>query len=155
MTARACPNGFCWSAGATLVIGYGNALRGDDAAGVCAATRVAARFPQSRVIVAGQLTPDLADDIAAAAQVVFIDAYAANGEGARLRIERIAGNHAARNALAHRADPAALVALAKRLYGSTADAWVVGVPAFCLAAGDAISPETAQRIDDAVALFGQ
>ena len=154
MIANACPDGFRWSAGATLVIGYGNELRGDDAAGIRAATRVAERFPASRVIVARQLTPELADDIAAASQVVFIDAYAANGNGARLRIERVCGENV-RNVLGHRGDPAGLIALASGLFGGSADAWVVGVPAYCFAVGEAFSPETALRIDDAVALFGE
>ena len=160
MITPACPNpvahhdGFRWSAGATLVIGYGNELRGDDGAGVRAATRIAARFSQSCVIVAQQLTPDLADDIANAAQVVFIDACAANGHGAKLRIERVFGG-GLRSVLGHYGDPADLLCLAKRLHGRTADAWVVGIPAYCFAAGGAISPATARWIDDAVALFGE
>jgi hydrogenase maturation protease len=139
----------------TLVIGYGNDLRGDDGAGVRAATRIAAQEPQAQVIISHQLTPELAVDVAAATQVVFIDAYAAEERGARLRIERICGDDlAARaSALVHHSQPAQLLSLARRLFGSLPEAWAVGIPAFCCAAGESVSPETAQRIDEAVALF--
>jgi hydrogenase maturation protease len=138
---------------AMLVIGYGNDLRGDDGAGIRVATRVAAQAPQIRAIATWQLTPDLAGDVAASAQVVFVDAYAANEAGAALRIERIFSAAAgSASVLGHHGDPAGLVALAERLFGCFPDAWVVGIPAFCFDAGDAISPETSLRIDQAVAL---
>lgn len=144
--------------GATLVIGYGNELRSDDGAGVWAATRLGARFPQSRVIVVQQLSPELADEIAAAAQVVFLDAYAASGADAPLRVERIRGDDAAdiaeaASTLGHHGDPARLVGLAERLYGRAPDVWVVGIPAFCFAAGETISPATMRMVDQAVALL--
>ena len=139
---------------ALLVIGYGNALRSDDGAGIRAAAMIAARDSLARVITCQQLTPELVDDIAAASQVVFIDAYAANEEGSRLRIERV-GTDELDGGLGHRADPARLLALAGRLHGHFPDAWVVGVPAYCFDAGEVISSETARRVDDAVALFGE
>lgn len=67
-----------------LVIGYGNALRGDDGAGPCAALRVGARREGGRwggalrTLAVHQLLPELVDDIAGAGRVVFIDAYAAD-----------------------------------------------------------------------------
>ncbi|MBS1229789.1 MAG: hydrogenase maturation protease [Proteobacteria bacterium] len=139
---------------ALLIIGYGNALRGDDGAGIRAATMIAARDSPIRVIVTHQLTPELAEDIARAAQVVFVDAYAAKEPGAKLRIERI-GADDAHSVPGHHGDPARLLALVGRLGGSVPDAWVVGIPAFRFATGETISPETAQRIDEAVALFGE
>ena len=140
-----------------LIIGYGNALRGDDGAGIRAATMIAERLPKSRhlrVMVSHQLTPELVDDIAVASQVVFIDACAAGERNAKLHIERI-GCDEQDDGLGHHADPARLLGLVGRLGGSVPEAWVVGIPAFCFAAGESISPETAQRIDDAVALFSE
>ena len=137
-----------------LIIGYGNDLRSDDGAGIRAATMIAARDLAARVIACQQLTPELVDDIAAAAQVVFIDAYAADERGARLRIERI-GNGDMSRAQGHRGDPAALLDLARRLNGRAPEAWVVGIPAYCFDAGEAISRATAQRIDEVVAWFGE
>lgn len=140
----------------TLVIGYGNELRSDDGAGVRTAKRFAAQSPHSNVVIARQLTPELADDIARATQVIFVDAYAAHESGAKLRIERVAEAHAGNNsALGHHGDPATLVCLANQLFGHRPEAWVVGIPAFSFEAGETISPETLHRIDEAVALIGE
>jgi len=139
----------------TLVIGFGNGLRSDDGAGICAATLVAEQSPTLRVIATPQLTPDLAEDIASAAQLVFLDAYAAPEAGASLRVERVCGDGAGgASAVAHHASPAALVQLAKAIFGAAPDAWVVGIPAFSFAAGEVISPGTLHSIDEAVALIG-
>ena len=140
-----------------VVIGYGNDLRSDDGAGIHVATRLAAQSPQSQVIVTHQLTPDLAEDIATAEQVIFVDAYAAHESNARLRIDKISGNHScnshAPSALGHHGAPQGLMHLAHQLFGKTPDAWVVGIPAFCFDAGETISPETLHRINEAVALI--
>ena len=138
----------------TLVIGYGNVLRSDDGAGVIAATRLAEQSSPPRVIAAQQLTPDMAESIASAAQVVFVDAYAADRRDAGLRVERIAsGDIQPAPALDHHADRAALLRLADRLYGKRPDAWVVGIPAFRFDIGESVSPATARRIDEAVELL--
>jgi len=149
-----------------LVIGYGNDLRSDDGAGIRVATRLARLAscrPQTaswHVIVARQLTPDLADGMATAAQVIFVDAYAADERGAGIRIDRISADNAdnadtARtpSAIGHHGDPEALLCLTARLYGKTPDAWVVGIPAFNLDIGETISPGTLRGIDEAVALI--
>ena len=139
----------------TLVIGYGNVLRSDDGAGVIAATRLAEQSSPPRVIAAQQLTPDLAENIASAAQVVFVDAYAADQRDAGLRVARIA-NGAIQPApvLDHHADPAVLLRLADNVYGKRPTAWVVGIPAFNFDIGESVSPATLHRIDEAVALLG-
>lgn len=142
------------SPAATLVIGYGNDLRSDDAAGILAAKLLAGRGQDHRSIVTQQLTPDLAADIARAERVVFVDAYPADGDGAPLRVEKVPAlcdEHA--SPLGHRSDPASLVRLSRQLFGATPEAWVVGIPAFCFDAGETISPRTAHWIDEAVALI--
>ena len=76
----------------TLVIGYGNDLRSDDAAGVRAASLLAEHHREHRTIVVQQLTPELAADIAMADCVVFLDAYPAEKDSASLRVERVRNN---------------------------------------------------------------
>lgn len=138
----------------TLVIGYGNDLRGDDAAGVCAASRLAEDSSGHRTIVTQQLTPDLAADIAQAERVVFVDAYPAADHAAPLRVEKVPVDGGTRaSPLAHRSDPAGLLGLARQLFGAVPEAWVVGIPAFCFEAGEAMSPRTAHWVDEAVALI--
>ena len=140
----------------TLVIGYGNDLRGDDAAGIRVAALIAGQSNQSRVIITQQLTPDLAADIARAGRVVFVDAYEANEAGARLRVEKVSPSTETSDPgpeWCHRSDPASLVHLAGRLFGAAPDAWVVGIPAFCFDAGETMSAGTLNWVDEAVALI--
>ena len=60
---------------AVLVVGYGNELRGDDAAGPRVAAAVAALGLQNvRVRILHQLTPELSEEISRARAVVFADA---------------------------------------------------------------------------------
>ena len=113
----------------TLIIGYGNDLRSDDGAGIRAAEMIAGRTKpasRSRVIITHQLTPDLADDIAAAEQVIFVDAYVARAPGAELRVEKVTADLAgSARALGHHGDPAGLVRLADLLFGASPEAWLV------------------------------
>ena len=76
------------SLGSTLIVGYGNDLRSDDGAGVIVARKVAVLWPQARVIVVHQLTPELAEDIAMAGKVIFVDAFVAHAREEALRIEK-------------------------------------------------------------------
>lgn len=58
----------------TLVIGYGNTLRGDDAAGVLLAERMSQEQPSIRVVTAHQLVPEIATELQETGRVFFIDA---------------------------------------------------------------------------------
>lgn len=58
----------------TLIIGVGNELRGDDAAGIIAARRLAERHPSAHVKAAHQLTAELALGLGAYTTVLFLDA---------------------------------------------------------------------------------
>lgn len=139
---------------ALLLIAYGNDLRCDDGAGARAAALIAAQCPRSRVIICRQLTPELAEDIASAARVVFVDAYVASEAGAPLRVARIFADRARRDAtLFHHAAPASLLSLAGRLYDRVPEAWIVAIPAFCLDAGETISSATERRVEQLWALF--
>jgi hydrogenase maturation protease len=58
-----------------VVIGYGNTLRGDDGAGPAVAQAIADRaLPGVRSLAVPQLTPELAEIVAEANLVVFVDA---------------------------------------------------------------------------------
>jgi hydrogenase maturation protease len=58
----------------TLVIGIGNDLRGDDAAGLLAARRLAERYPDVKLLTVHQLTADMALGLGAFDTVLFLDA---------------------------------------------------------------------------------
>src|SRR5436305_5490516 len=73
--------------GTVVVIGYGNTLRGDDAAGPRAARAVASwDLPGVIAKAVPQLTPELAELVAAAHLAVFVDArLAADGDPVEFR----------------------------------------------------------------------
>jgi hydrogenase maturation protease len=124
------------SAGA-LVIGYGNTLRGDDGIGPAVAEAVAVLgLPGVRVIVAHQLTPELAADLADARLAVFIDA-AAGGEP--VTAVRIAAS-AAGGVMSHAADPRGLLALCEAVYGRFPEAWLVAAGGSDFGYRDGLSP---------------
>jgi hydrogenase maturation protease len=140
------------------VIGYGNDLRGDDAAGPRVAELIDARaLPNVRAIAARQLTPDLAEQLARADMAVFVDAYAVISEAVDAevatqprRIEPAAG----RAALRHSSDPRELLALALTLYGHAPPAWLIAVPALTFDLGAPLSPTAEQGILAAVRRIG-
>ena len=67
-----------------LIIGYGNSLRGDDNVGCHVAQMLDRHYdgdPDVRVIGSHQLTPEMAEDIAASEFVLFLDAAAGEPAG--------------------------------------------------------------------------
>ena len=62
-----------------LIIGYGSPLRGDDNVGCHVAQMLEYHYrddPEVRVIGSHQLTPEMAEDVAASEFVLFLDAAA-------------------------------------------------------------------------------
>lgn len=123
----------------TLVLGYGNELRGDDALGPMAVSVIETwGTPGTVVLSRHQLTPELAEPISRAQRVLFIDA-ARPGKAAP------SGIHAIRPARAgslspHRSDPRMLLALARLLYGRAPRAWMLAIPAEDFEYGAPLTP---------------
>ncbi len=137
-------------AGTILVIGYGNDLRGDDAAGRRAAAQVEAwAMPGVEVRAQHQLTPELAEPLAAAGRAIFLDAHPV-ASGADLRVRRVQPAGPTPR-LAHTCDPPALLALAQTAFGRRPEAWWVTIPATDFAFGAPLSPLAERGIADAIA----
>lgn len=133
---------------ALLVIGYGNTLRGDDAAGPRVAQAVEAlRLPAVRVLTCHQLAPELAEPIAQAQRVVFVDAAVDRPRKVRLRVLR---PHTGAPTSSHAADPRALLALARELFGRAPRAWWLTIPAIRFDFGETLSATTRRGIALAV-----
>jgi hydrogenase maturation protease len=110
-----------------LVIGYGNALRGDDGLGPHVAGAVAAwGWPGVRVRTVIQLVPELAADLAGARLAVFVDARDGTAGAGVEPICLSAGDRA--DWTTHAADPRGLLALTWALYGRAPEAWWVTAP---------------------------
>ena len=100
----------------TLLIGYGNPLRGDDGVGWVVAEMVAARQTAVSVLIRHQLTPELAEPISQAARVVFIDATAIGTPG-DLVCHHLTPEGASGQLFSHTCNPAGLLHMAQMLYG--------------------------------------
>ena len=123
---------------ATLVIGIGNTLAADDGIGPLVAERLRA-LTDVRVIVARQITPELAEEIATVGRVVFIDASLT---GTCVEVVRVAPA-TQWPALAHALTPAELLALTRAVYGRYPEARMVTIPGHNFEAG--ASPSTDAR----------
>jgi hydrogenase maturation protease len=129
-----------------LVIAIGNDLRGDDGAGPAVADAVARRLPRVRTLTVQQLLPELADDVAQADAVIFVDASAAvDGVTVREVTPQSGAGHS------HIATPAAILALCRDAYGKAPTvAWQVEVPASRFDLGAGLSADARRGVDEAV-----
>lgn len=142
-------------AATTLVIGCGNTLRGDDAAGPIVAEAVG-MLGQHGVesIVCQQLTPELSARIAGAARVIFVDATVepASLQSSLPMAREIKAGTSGGPILGHSGDPTMLMALAQGLFGRVPRAWLVTIPARHFEIGAGLSPTCAAAVAPAVAL---
>jgi hydrogenase maturation protease len=138
--------------GKALIIGYGNPLRGDDGIGQAAAQALAsdATINCADVIGCHQLTPELAECIAAVDLVVFVDA-ADDIQPGVVVVREIHGTSTKSSGLVHTADPAALLDLTRKLYRRTPDAFLVTVGVSTLALSEELSEAAAEALPKAVA----
>ena len=132
-----------------VVIGYGNPLRSDDAAGPRAAATVAGwALPGVRALAVQQLTPELVEPLGPARVAIFVDARRA-GPGEAVRVQAIEPEAIA-STFVHACDPHGLLALAQAVYGSCPQAWLVTVPASDFALGEGLSPTARSGLVEAV-----
>lgn len=140
----------------TLIIGYGNPLRGDDAFGWHAAHRLIAlaQGKSVRVLPAHQLTPELAEPISDAELVIFIDA-SHQGEPGAWQCKDIARNVllASDCSSAHYLTPVALLVFARTVYGACPRALLFSFTTESFGCGETLTrsakaalPEVLQRI---------
>ncbi|HUG48531.1 MAG TPA: hydrogenase maturation protease [Candidatus Limnocylindria bacterium] len=131
--------------GSLLVIGYGNELRADDAAGYLLALRLAddPRLAHATVLARRQLTPELALDISRAGRVVLLDASSEvrAGEVAVRKLRPLPGGPLQGKAPAwsHHLLPEAVVGLAQELYGVAPPAHLVSLGVCSLAMEERLS----------------
>jgi len=130
-----------------LVIGYGNTLRQDDSVGPRVAERIEAlHLPGVRTLICGQLSPEHAESIAHARVTVFVDAV--KGAPRHVRLQPVKPGKSTQ-LMAHAAEPATMLALARDVYGHAPQAWMVPIPALRMGFGTNISVTAQRGIDDA------
>jgi hydrogenase maturation protease len=132
----------------SLVIGYGNSLRGDDGIGVQVAQIVADwHLPKVRSLSLHQLTPELAAELAQVDLAIFVDAY----QGADLDVVKIhpLKPSSSIHLKSHFSDPGASLSLTQALFGKCPQAWWVIVPGISFELSDHLSPLAKQGIKQA------
>jgi hydrogenase maturation protease len=135
-----------------LVIGYGNELRGDDAAGPLLARRVAERkLPGVVAVAVPQLLPELVELMRVADEVFFIDAglISTANPGCEFHVQPLTAGAAA-PPMDHMSDPRSLLALTAALHGRCPSAWLVTIAAESFAFGAALSARTRAGMEGAL-----
>lgn len=131
-----------------LVIGYGNTLRSDDGVGPKVAAAIAAlSLAGVQTLACDLLTPELADPIAGAAVVVFVDAAVDAPREVQLRPLAPA---ASSQIMAHAADPRTMLALARDVFGHAPAAWWLTIPVESLGVGEELSALAQRGFERAV-----
>lgn len=135
-----------------LIIGYGNTLRGDDGFGPAVADFLKEQLspsPEVEIISEHQLLPELAERIAAADQVVFIDVSNETNPG---EIQTRPVFYETQSAfdknviLPHSISPQTLLTMSKSLYRKTPEASIYTIGALSLDLNESLSPEILPKV---------
>jgi len=125
---------------AVLIIGYGNPLRHDDGLGWLAAQRLTGLCDGVDIIAMLQLTPELAEPIAKARCVIFVDASRTltPGDVETDVLEAEEMEHA--GLMTHHVSPGILLTMAHVLYGHCPMAYQFAMGGEHFELGDGFSP---------------
>jgi hydrogenase maturation protease len=143
-----------------LILACGNTLRGDDGIGPWLSAWAEERFdddPAVRVISRQQWTPDLAQDIAEAESVIFVDCSIDSAPG-EVRVIPVEAAPAGPGLASHHVGAPELLALGRELYDSLPlTAWMLTVGAGSLEFGETFSksvidslPAACKELENAV-----
>jgi hydrogenase maturation protease len=134
-----------------LLVGIGNELRHDDAAGPRVVRAVQELVGWDTLVVHG-LTPELADDLAAVDLVVFVDANVDPGlQVPTWRTQAApAQGPAAALLLGHALDVPVLLALTSWLHGRVPAAVMLELPGYAFCIGERLTPRAAQGVASAI-----
>jgi hydrogenase maturation protease len=125
----------------TLVIGYGNTLRGDDGVGFRLAEAAEAwHLDGVEAHPCHQLTPELAADIAAVDRVIFIDATLPQNPHSPIVVEAVTPEDSPSLCSAHHSTPHALLSLTQQLYGRYPQAYTMLLPSWSMGYSEDLSP---------------
>ena len=143
-----------------LILACGNTMRGDDGVGLWLAEWAERRFsdqPGVRVIADHQWTPELAEDVARAQSVLFIDSALDTAPGT-VHLKPVEPAAAGQGINTHHQNAAELLTLSRELYASLPlNALLLTIGAGSIEFGEAFSdavtaalPEACRMIEEAV-----
>jgi len=124
----------------TLIIGYGNTLRSDDALGWRAAEQIAASHTGGNIEVQlhHQLGPELAEPLSEVDLAIFIDA-GCQGTPGQVSCQRVEPSDAS-SGFTHHFHPGVLLTMAKHLFGRCPRTFIISVVGESFACGETLSP---------------
>ncbi len=143
----------------TLVIGWGNELRSDDAAGLHFVRRLAAgHLPKVETMEVPQLTPELAFDVAEAEKVIFVDAGLPDASPScrEPKIKKVDASKLGETdsrqipTCIHSLGPEGVLQLAEGLYDRRPEAWILSLPVASFAIGFGLSVLAEEGINQAL-----
>ncbi len=139
-----------------LILGCGNTLRGDDGVGPILCAWAEERFaaePGVRVIASQQWTPDMAEDVAAADAVLFIDC-ALDQEPGQLLLRELSPVAMKPGLVTHHLGAPELLQVTQDLYGRRPmRACLLTAGAGSVEIGEQLSPAVENVLPDAKALL--
>lgn len=111
----------------TLVIAYGNPLRGDDGLGPALGAMIESwNLPNVRVLIGQQLAPEMMADLSECERVLFVDAALPQVQDAAFALSPVCPDES-RPLLGHHETPGKLIALVRKLEGRCPEAWLLSV----------------------------
>ena len=130
-----------------LVIGYGNTLRSDDGAGPKMAEALEKmNLPGVQTLSCPLLGPELAEPVSGAERVVFVDAAM---DTRKVELRPVAPADSSQ-LMAHAAEPATVLALARDVFGRAPHAWLLTLPVENMELGETLSKVTQRGVKTAV-----
>lgn len=138
-----------------LILGYGNPLRSDDSVGWRLAEQLERSVSSAHVEVLAlhQLTPELAEPLSRAEAVFFVDA-SCDGEPGEFTCKPVFPKSGPVQ-LSHELSPAAILALARQLYGACPPAFAFTLSGEWFEHGEKLSPKVATSLTLLTALITQ
>ena len=137
----------------TLIIGYGNPMRGDDAIGCHAARALEQHFwndPDVEVIATQQLTAEMVDDILQRDFVLFLDATSGKQPGTIMRTT--VSPEPGLGGFSHHFTPSSLLTAAEQLYGDVPFAMSITMAGWSFDLGQKMSQIVTRRMPDLIRL---
>lgn len=141
----------------SLIIGCGNSLRGDDAAGLVVVKRlekilIAESNNLVTVLQCQQLLPELAELMSKADQVIIVDAAIGENPG-EVHSELLLPIELGSPDFTHHVTPAVLLAYVQALYGRSPPTTILSITAKLFDLGENLSEEVRGGVETAVALI--
>lgn len=135
----------------TLVIGYGNTLRGDDGAGIAVVDALKNIYPQFDFLSLHQLTPELTEKISEYNAVYFIDASVDVSEVTRINLRPELSTIRINT---HVVSPQNLLDTCLNLYNRGPEESVLfHIPAYNYDFSEELSSSTQQRVQEFIQYF--